>query len=136
MAQSPEFRDHVKDLCSGVGRVGVRRMFGGAGLYLGDACFALLVGEEIYMRGDDDLGPAYEAAGSERWVYDGKKKPIAMPYWRLPESAMDDPDEAADWARRSLVPAEKAAAEKRAAKARKKAKADADKAARDAARKR
>jgi DNA transformation protein len=41
---------------------------------------------------------------------------------RLPDSALDDPGEALDWARRSLVPAELAAAEKRAAKARKAAK--------------
>ena len=46
-----------------------------------------------------------------------------MPYWRLPESALDDPDEAAGWARRSLIPAERAAAEKRAAKERKAARA-------------
>lgn len=93
-------------------------MFGGAGVYRGDACFALLIGEEIYMRGDDALGPEYEAAGGTRWIYE-RRKPVAMPYWTLPESALEDPDEAADWARRSLVPAEHAAAEKRAAKARK-----------------
>ncbi|MEO1491894.1 MAG: TfoX/Sxy family protein [Pseudomonadota bacterium] len=123
MALSPEFRDHVRDLFSGVGPVEIKRMFGGAGVYVGDACFALLVDEVIFMRGDDALGPDYEAAGGEQWVYDGKAKPIAMPYWRLPDDAMDDWEEAALWARRSLVPAENAAAEKRAAKARKAARA-------------
>ena len=123
MALSAEFREHVRDLFSAVGPIDIRRMFGGAGVYLDDACFALLVDEVIFMRGDDALGPEFEAAGSDRWVYNGKARPVAMPYWRLPESAMDDPDEAAAWARRSLEPARRAATEKAAAKARKAARA-------------
>lgn len=122
MAVSPEFAAHVRDLFHGIGPVDIRRMFGGAGIYLGDAMFGLIYEDGlIYMRGDAELGPAYEAEGSEQWVYDGQSKPVAMPFWRLPDSAMDDPDEALAWARRSLMPAEAAAAEKRAAKARKQA---------------
>ena len=122
MAVSPEFAAHVRDLFHGIGPVAIRRMFGGAGIYLSDAMFGLIYEDGlIYMRGDAELGPAYEAEGSEQWVYDGQSKPVAMPFWRLPDSAMDDPDEALAWARRSLMPAEAAAAEKRAAKARKQA---------------
>ncbi len=124
MAISDEFRAHVRDLFAGIGPVEVRRIFGGAGVYRGDACFALLVDGAILMRADEALGADYAAAGSDQWVYDGGRRgPVAMPYWRLPEAAADDPDEAAAWARRSLVPAEKAAADKRAAKDRRKARA-------------
>jgi DNA transformation protein len=124
VAVSAEFSAHVLDLFAGLGPVDIRRMFGGAGIYRGDAMFALIYEDGlIYMRGDDELGPDYEAEGCEQWVYEGKGKPVAMPYWRLPESALDDPDEAVDWARRSLIPAETAAAEKRAAKTRTAAKA-------------
>ena len=123
MAVSEEEREHIRDLFAGLGLVEVRRMFGGAGVYLGDACFALLVDGTSLMRADDALGADYAAASSEQWVYEGRRGPVAMPYWRLPESALDDPDEATAWARRSLVPAERAAAEKRAAKERKAARA-------------
>ena len=100
-------------------------MFGGAGVYLGDACFAIIVDGAIWMRGDAASGADYTAAGSEQWIYPaGSRGPVAMPYWRLPESAADDPDEAAAWARRALVPAEKAAAEKRAARSRKRARTE------------
>lgn len=127
MAVSQEEREHVRDLFAGLGPVEVRRMFGGAGVYLGDACFALIVDGELWMRGDAGLGADYAAAGSEQWVYaGGRHGPVAMPYWRLPESALDDPDEAAAWARRSLAPAERAAAEKRAARARRAARAERD----------
>ena len=109
------------DLFRDLGPIQIKRMFGGAGVWLDDACFALIVDEVIFMRGDDRIGPEFEAAGSEQWVYSGhaKRGPVAMPYWRLPESALDDPEEATAWARRSLVPAGEAAARKRITKARK-----------------
>ncbi len=119
MAVTEEFRAHVRDLFAGIGPVDVRRMFGGAGIYSGDACFALIVDGGIWMRADQALGADYAAAGSEQWLYQGRRGGVAMPYWRLPEAAADDPDEAAAWARRSLVPAGRAAAEKQAARERK-----------------
>ena len=122
MAVSDEERENVRDLFAGLGPVEVRRMFGGAGVWLGDACFALIVDGSIWMRADEELGRAYTEAGSEQWVYEGRHRAaVTMPYWRLPDAALDDPDEAAGWARRSLVPAERAAAEKRAAKSRRSA---------------
>lgn len=121
MAITPEYREHLADLFSGIGRIDVRRMFGGAGLYLDDACFAIVLGgEQLMMRGDDQLAQEFEDEGGERWVYEHKSRgKVAMPYWSLPDSALDDPDEACHWARRALGPARKAAAEKAAAKARK-----------------
>ena len=124
MALSAEYREYVQDLFAQLGPISIRRMFGGAGVYLDDACFAIIFrGEEILMRGDADLGPKFEAAGSTRWVYENERRgPVEMPYWRLPDSAQDDPEEAAQWARLSLEPTRKAAAEKAAAKSRRAAK--------------
>ena len=129
MALSAEYREHILDLFAGVGPIRIKRMFGGAGVYLDDACFAIVFrSEEIMMRGDAEVGPKYEAEGSSQWIYENERRgPVAMPYWRLPDSAQDDPDEAAAWARLSLEPARKAATEKAAKKARstaKKAKAE------------
>lgn len=124
MALSAEYREYVQDLFAGVGPIQIKRMFGGAGVYLDDACFAIIFrGDEILMRGDAELGPKYENEGGTQWIYENERRgPIAMPYWSLPDGAQDDPDEAAAWARLSLEPARKAAAEKAAAKARKAAK--------------
>lgn len=124
MALSAEYREYLQDLFAEVGPIRIKRMFGGAGIYLDDACFALVLrGEEILMRGDTDVGPKYEAEGSTQWIYENERRgPVAMPYWRLPDSAQDDPEEAATWARLSLEPARKSAAEKAATKARRAAK--------------
>lgn len=126
MALSAEYREYLQDLFAGVGPIKIKRMFGGAGIYLDDACFAIVLGgEEILMRGDPEIGQKFEAEGSTQWIYESDRRgTVAMPYWRLPDSAQDDPDEAAVWARLSLEPAREAAAKKAATKARKAAKKD------------
>lgn len=123
MALSAEFAEHLRDLFRALGPVQTRRMFGGAGVYLDNAMFALVVNDTLYMKADPELAKAYAAAGSVPFSYDTSGGARTIPgLMSLPDSAIDDPDEALDWARRSLVPAELAAAQKRAAKARKVAK--------------
>ena len=51
------------------------------------------------MKADSDSSPQFEAAGSSQWVYEGKTKPVKMPYWSIPDAALDDPDELAQWVR-------------------------------------
>ncbi len=118
MAISPEFAEHLRDLFGALGPVETRRMFGGAGVYLGDAMFALVIDDTLYMKADADLARIYAEAGSAPFCYDTRGGARTIPgLMRLPDSALDDADEALDWARRSLVPAELAATKKRAAKA-------------------
>lgn len=124
MAADPDFVAFALDLFSGLGDVRARAMFGGAGIYEGDAMFALLADERIYMKTDPDLSEAYAAAGAEPFVYETAKGPREVSgFMSLPDGALDDPDEALAWARRSLEPARAAAAKKRATRARKAAKA-------------
>ena len=105
------FADFVQELLEGLGPVRIKRMFGGLGLYVGEAMFALVDDEVIYLKTDEALRGALVAAGSQAWVYsrrDGWMRETS--YWRLPETALDDPDEAVGWARQALVVAEAAAA--------------------------
>jgi DNA transformation protein len=120
VALSPEFADHLRDLFGALGPVETRRMFGGAGVYLGDAMFALVVDDTLYMKADAELAKVYAEAGSAPFSYETRNGLRTIPgLMHLPDSALDDPDEALDWARRSLIPAEQAAAKKRAEKTRK-----------------
>lgn len=98
-------REHLSGLEDLFGPISVRKMFGGAGLYVDGGIFAVIVDGEIMLKGDDVLGAAFERAGGARWRYEGKSKPVAMPYWRLPPDALDDPDAACDWAARSVAAA-------------------------------
>ena len=119
MAVSPEFSDHLRDLFGALGPIRTRRMFGGAGVWLGDAMFGLVVDDTLYMKADPELAAAYAEAGSEPFSYETRDGTRTLRgFMRLPDAALDDPEAALAWARRSLVPAEAAAARKRAAKGR------------------
>jgi DNA transformation protein len=68
----------------------------------------------IYLKTDDALKAELQAEGSAPWVYSrapGKWEDTS--YWRLPEAALDDPDEAVGWARKALAVAEAKAAQKK-----------------------
>lgn len=96
--------EFIEDIFAGVGPIGIRRMFGGQGIYSDGVIFALVLRDRLMLKGDEQTAAAYEAAGMERWVYENSKskKPVAMPYWTAPESALDDPDEMTVWARKAI----------------------------------
>lgn len=104
MPLSPGFSDYALELLGGLGRLEVRRMFGGAGIYKGGVMFVLLDDDVIYVRVDDALQTELKAQGSVPWTYsmkpDGSIR--SMGYWSLPETAADDPDEAVAIAKRAL----------------------------------
>lgn len=97
MAISEEFRIFVEEICTPLGPVNIRPMFGGAGVYHDSVMIALIADETLYLKVDDQSRPAFDEAGSEPFVYEGKGKPIAMSYVTLPEEALDDPDAALNW---------------------------------------
>lgn len=121
MATDPEFLEHMRDLFASLGPMGTGRMFGGTALYVDeDVMFATILGDRVWMKSDDSTYQAYLDAGSEPFTYARKNGPLAVTsLMSLPESAMDDGDEAVIWARLSIPPAEKAAAKKRLQKAKK-----------------
>ena len=107
MPLSPGFSDYVVELLSGLGRVEARRMFGGAGLFRDGVMFGVLINDVVYLRVDEPLQADLKARGSEPWVYTRNGEAREMGYWRMPETAADDPDEAVEVARRSHAAAVK-----------------------------
>jgi DNA transformation protein len=95
----------ARDLFDGLGNITSRRMMGGLCLYQDGTIFAIVTGDgAIYLKGAGDFIAALEAEGCTRWTYAREgKAPVAMPYWSMPEAALDDPDHACDWARRALA---------------------------------
>ena len=89
----------IHDMFESLGPVSIRRMFGGKGIYHQGKILALEVDGEILLKADSDSSPQFAAAGSSQWIYEGKNKPVKMPYWSIPDAALDDPDELAQWVR-------------------------------------
>ena len=117
------FHDYVKELFAGMGRVEIKRMFGGAGGYSGGLMFLLLADDTIHIKTDDALKAELREEGSGPFVWEPQSGPrkgekLDLGYWRLPEAALDDPDLAALWGRKALAIA-KAKASAKAPKARK-----------------
>ncbi len=113
MATDPGFLSNVTDLFARLGPVRTGRMFGGTSLYLDDAMFAVIFGDAVFMKADRDLAKLYLDAGSHPFSYDAKTGLRTINgLMALPDSALDDPDEALHWAQLSLVPARVAAEEK------------------------
>ena len=84
------------DLFSDLGQLTTRKMFGGICLYHQGVVFALVSSEgRIYLKVKDDLLETLKAAGSSQFHN--------MPYWSLPPSALDDPEEACTLARTTLA---------------------------------
>jgi len=106
------FQDLLAELFESVGGVSFRRMFGGLGIFRQGLMFALVADDTLYLKADDDTAIAFKAEGCGPFVYDGKDRPVALQYWRLPERLYDDPDEFRQWALNAFAVAERARAEK------------------------
>ncbi len=93
-------RDEIEEMFQALGPVTIRRMFGGKGVYHRGLIIAVELRGEMLLKADAVSGPEFEAAGARRWRYEGRAgRAVQMPYWSIPEDALDDPDQMAHWAR-------------------------------------
>jgi DNA transformation protein len=97
-----DFVDHVLDLLSAWGGVSARKMFGGYGFYKQGAMFALVAEDVLYFKVDARNKPLFQQLGMLPFTYDGKGKPVEMPYWETPPDALDDGAALIDFARGAL----------------------------------
>jgi DNA transformation protein len=98
-----EFIDYViADVLRLVPDLVSRAMFGGYGIYSQGTIFAIVVDDQLYFKVSDANRAEYEAAGSEPFTYERRDGVRAtMSYWSVPGEVMDDPEAAAEWARRA-----------------------------------
>ena len=114
MAHDPDFGEWVREHFVALGPIEIKRMFGGAAVYANGLIFALLDDGVVWLKVDDETELALRAAGSRQFTYPMKDgRTASLPYWSLPEAAVDDPDEAVTWARASVAAAIRKAAKKR-----------------------
>ena len=117
MTASAGFAEFLKDQLRGLGEVGVRRMFGGAGIYCDGLMFGLVSDDTLYFRVDEGNRGAFEAEGMQPFRYTAEGRTIQLPFWRVPERLFDDPEEMTAWARETLAAARRVAAKRKAKKA-------------------
>ena len=108
MPVSDEFIDYVIDQLVAWADVSVRKMFGGAGLYCDGKMFGLIADDVAYLKVDDSNREDFVKAGSSPFnPFPEKAKTIVMPYYEVPADILENRDQLAAWAERSLTVAMK-----------------------------
>ncbi len=92
---------HALELLSGLGALSHRKMMGGLSIYHDGTIFAMMDRSgRVFLKARDDFAAEMKAAGAVQFGADHGRR---MPYWTMPEPALDDPELACDWARRALA---------------------------------
>src|SRR5436190_375149 len=90
----------LRELFAEFGRVDVRRLFGGSGIFVEGRMIGLVSRDMIYLKADAETIPAFEQEGLAPFSYATRKGEHKLTsYWRMPDRLYDDPEELARWAR-------------------------------------
>lgn len=113
MGVSESYKEFIQELFAGFGRVTIRNMFGGGGVFHDGIMFAIIADETLYLKVDDSNRGAFEAESMGPFTYHAKDRVNTMSYWEVPERLYDDPEEFTDWARGAFAVAFKGKQKKR-----------------------
>ncbi|WP_454064026.1 TfoX/Sxy family protein [Candidatus Nitrospira salsa] len=108
-----EFVEYLKEVFVHFGAIEARKMFGGYGIYHKGTMFGLVAQETLYLKANGGLIKNFEARGLRPFEYEKGNKAVKMSYYLAPDEMLDDPDEAAVWAKRSYEAAIQAKTKKK-----------------------
>jgi DNA transformation protein len=103
MAVSHDYLQYVLEQLSGLGRIASRRMFGAVGLYCDDLFFGLISRDTLYFKVDDSNRADYTARRMGQFRPYADKPEFSMAYFEVPAEVLEDGEECAAWARRSVA---------------------------------
>ena len=104
----------LRDELAPLGAIAIRRMFGGAGVFLDGLMFAIIADETLFLKADADTRGAFEAEGLGPLSYKKSTgQSIALSYWQAPERLLDETDELRAWARAAIAVSLRSASAKR-----------------------
>ena len=88
----------VQEALEPMGSVTMRKMMGGATLYLDGIIFAIMVDGELWMKSDAEADPVWDAVSRERFTVTFKDDTVdCMNYRRAPSDVYDDAEEMQRW---------------------------------------
>ncbi len=88
----PVLKDSMR-LFEQLGRVKSRSMFGGFGIFIDDAMFALVVKDQLHIRADEQSSKTFQQQGYEPYVYKKRGFPVVTKYFALPDDSWDNPEQ-------------------------------------------
>ena len=108
MAADQGIVEWVREAMEPIGSVTMRRMMGGATLYLDGTVFALVTQDALWFKADAESDAVWDEAGSERFTYDAAGTVKSMNYRRAPSDVYDDPDAMQKWAALAVAAGQRA----------------------------
>jgi DNA transformation protein len=90
----------ISDFFVSVGKVSIKPVFGGKGIYLHGKIIAFQRKDELLVKGDKKVAAKIEEAGGTRMFYRsrrGHRQKVYLPYWSVPDSAYRNAEEMARW---------------------------------------
>ena len=107
----------VQEALEPVGSVSMRKMMGGATLYLDAVIFAIMDEGELWFKADEETNAIWDEAGCERFSMTFKDGRVdTMNYRRAPAEVYDDPEEMQRWTRLAVEAGLRGAAKKKPGK--------------------
>ncbi|MDO4431512.1 Regulator of competence-specific genes [Mannheimia haemolytica] len=98
-----EFCDFIVEQLHPLAPINVKRMFGCWGLFRYGKMFAIIDDDLLYIKVDEKSKPLFIQEGCEPFRYfttrKGVRTQVALNYYQLPETALDNSDELCYWAR-------------------------------------
>ena len=96
-----QFVNYLAEVFAEFGQTNTRPMFGGHGLYYEGIMFGLVADDQLYLKVDTTIRQDFEDLGLAAFEYNKQGKVMTMSYYLAPEEIYDDPELAAEWARKS-----------------------------------
>jgi DNA transformation protein len=88
----------VQEALEPTGSVTMRKMMGGATLYLDGIIFAIMVDGELWLKSDAEADPVWDAVSRERFTVTFRDGTVdSMNYRRAPSDVYDDAEEMQRW---------------------------------------
>ena len=103
MSASAEFIIHVHELLSSLGQLSQGRFFGGHAIKHDGKQFAMIMGNTLYFRVDDQTRPEYITNGAKPFSYLTKLRAVQVKtYYSVPAELLESRSDILPWARKAI----------------------------------
>jgi DNA transformation protein and related proteins len=103
MSASKEFVSHIRELMSSIGDLSDSKFFGGHALKYRGHQFAMIMGNTLYLRVDDETRPDYVAKGSKPFSYATRVRRVEVrTYFSAPDELLESKDVLLAWTRKAM----------------------------------
>jgi DNA transformation protein len=103
MAVQPQFLAYILEQLAAVPDLRSRRMFGGVGLYSGELFFGLIDDDTVFFKTDASNSADYVARKMPRFMPFPDRPEAVMAYYQVPADIIEEHEELAAWARKSVA---------------------------------